>query len=90
MIIIKIIFFPVKLVFLALIYLYKFLISPILPKTCRFVPTCSTYAVLAIKEYGVIKGTILGAKRILRCNPHSKCGYDFLPQNIKGDSKWII
>lgn len=90
MIIFNVLLYPIKLIFLLLIYLYKIFISPFLQSTCRFIPSCSTYGKLAIKEYGVFKGTYLAFKRILRCNPHSKCGYDFLPQNIKGDSKWII
>ena len=89
-ILIKILEFPFKILFLLLIYLYKFCISPLLPNTCRFYPTCSTYAVLAIKEFGVIKGTMLSINRILRCNPKSKCGFDPLPNNIKGDVKWLI
>ena len=88
--IIKILIFPIKIIFLGLIYFYKFCISPLLPRTCRFIPSCSTYAVQAIKEFGVFKGTFLAAKRIARCHPHGKSGFDFLPQNIKGDSKWII
>ena len=43
---------------------------------CRFIPTCSNYGIEAIKEYGSIKGTILTIKRIIRCNPLSKGGYD--------------
>lgn len=88
--IIKILCFPIKLVVLFLIYTYKFVISPFLPKTCRFLPTCSNYAIIAIKEHGVINGIILACKRILRCNPKSKCGVDRVPPNIKGDIKWLI
>ena len=88
--IIKILTYPLEILFLLCIYIYKIFISPLLPKTCRFYPSCSTYAVKAIKEFGVIKGTFLGIKRILRCRPHGKCGFDFLPQNITGDSKWIV
>ena len=88
--IIKILEFPFKMLFLLLIYVYKFCISPLLPNTCRFYPTCSTYAVQAIKEYGAFKGLILAIKRILRCNPRSKCGFDPLPPNIKGEIKWLI
>lgn len=88
--IIKILEFPFKMIFLLLIYVYKFCISPLLPNTCRFYPTCSAYAVQAIKEYGAFKGVILAIKRILRCNPKSKCGFDPLPPNIKGEIKWLI
>ena len=45
--------------------------------------------ILAIKEWGIIKGILLGIKRILRCRPKGECGEDFVPQNIKGDSKWV-
>ena len=73
------------------IYLYKFLISPLLPHVCRFTPTCSNYAIEAIKQFGVIKGGILGIKRICRCTPNNKkYGYDPLPINIKGESKWLF
>ena len=89
-IIVKILEFPFKILFLFLIYVYKFCISPLLPNTCRFYPTCSAYAVQAIKEYGAFKGLILAIKRILRCNPRSKCGFDPLPPNIKGEIKWLI
>lgn len=88
--IIKVIEFPFKCVAYLLIYFYKFVISPFLPKTCRFTPSCSTYAILAIKEFGFVKGSILAFKRILRCNPKSRCGLDPVPSNIKGDIKWLI
>lgn len=45
-------------------------------RVCRYEPTCSNYTIEAIEKYGIIKGTVLGAKRILRCNPFSKGGYD--------------
>ena len=86
-----IITYPIRLVALGLIYFYKFCISPLLPANkCRFYPTCSTYMVLAIKEWGVFKGIILGTRRIVRCNPRGKCGLDLVPYNIKGDKKWIF
>ena len=43
---------------------------------CKYYPTCSTYAIMAIEEYGALKGSLLGVKRILKCNPFSKGGYD--------------
>ena len=88
--IIKVLAFPFKIIALGLIYLYKFCISPLIPKTCRFLPTCSNYAIIAIKEHGVVKGAWLAFKRILKCNPRSKCGVDPVPPNIKGDIKWLI
>ena len=81
---------PIKYLFIALIYFYKFCISPLLPKVCRYYPTCSNYAILCIKEFGIIKGIKLSVKRILRCNPKNKCGFDPVPDNIKGDFKWLI
>ncbi|MBM3707171.1 MAG: membrane protein insertion efficiency factor YidD [Actinobacteria bacterium] len=55
---------------------YKKYISPILPESCRFYPTCSEYAVDAINKYGVLKGSIKSLYRILRCNPFNKGGFD--------------
>lgn len=88
--IIKILAFPIKMILIGLVYFYKLCISPLIPKTCRYIPTCSNYALQAIKEFGVLKGTYLSVKRILRCNPRCKCGVDPLPPNIKGDLKWLI
>ena len=88
-IILEVILFPIRLILLLLVYTYKFLISPLLPKSCRFYPTCSTYMILAIKEWGVLRGSWLGVRRIVRCRPGGKCGYDFVPQNVKGELKWI-
>ncbi len=68
-----------KKVFIKLIRLYQRYISPLTPPRCRFQPTCSNYAVEAISEYGVIKGTWLGTKRILKCHPFHPGGYDPVP-----------
>ena len=62
---------------------YKGVISPILPSTCRFDPTCSTYMIDAVKEWGAIKGTWLGLKRIGRCNPWGGHGFDPVPRKNK-------
>ncbi len=59
-----------------LIRSYKKYISPFLPKSCRFYPTCSEYAMDAINKYGIFKGSIKSLYRILRCNPFNKGGYD--------------
>jgi uncharacterized protein len=61
---------------LAPIRLYQRLISPALPRRCKFEPTCSAYAVQAIRELGVLRGSILAAWRLARCNPFSHGGYD--------------
>ena len=55
---------------------YQKYISPLFGKNCRFYPSCSEYAKQAIEKYGAIKGCFIGLKRILRCNPFSKGGYD--------------
>jgi len=59
-----------------LIRLYKKYISPGLPPSCRYLPTCSDYAIDAIAKYGAFKGSFMAAWRILRCNPFCKGGYD--------------
>ncbi len=88
--ILKIILFPLELIGYILIFLYKGLISPFFVNTCIYYPTCSTYMLLAIKEHGIIKGGILGVKRICRCTPKHTGGVDLVPINIKGDKKWIF
>jgi len=60
-----------------LIKLYQRFISPLIPGKCRYYPTCSNYAVMAIEKYGLIKGGIKAVYRILRCNPFSKGGVDY-------------
>ncbi|MGH9802164.1 MAG: membrane protein insertion efficiency factor YidD [Blastocatellia bacterium] len=55
---------------------YKYAISPLLPPSCRFTPTCSEYAIEAISKYGVWKGLALGMRRLSRCHPFSEGGYD--------------
>lgn len=55
---------------------YKYFLSPLLPMACRFTPSCSDYAMQAIQKYGVLKGSWLGLKRILRCNPWGGHGND--------------
>lgn len=66
--------YPVKL-----IRLYQRSLSPLLPATCRFTPSCSQYAAQAIEKHGALKGFTLAAWRILRCNPFSKGGEDPVP-----------
>ncbi|MBT5074239.1 MAG: membrane protein insertion efficiency factor YidD [Kordiimonadaceae bacterium] len=64
----------------ALITVYKYVISPLLGPKCRYLPTCSSYAMEAIEIHGPFKGGWLGLKRILRCNPWGDSGYDPVPQ----------
>lgn len=83
-------FYPIKLIFLGLIYLYKILISPLLPKSCIYTPSCSSYAIVAIKRFGIVTGIFLTIKRLFRCNSHHQGGLDPVPDNIKGEIKWIL
>jgi len=62
---------------IALVSFYRRFISPLTPPCCRFYPTCSEYAILAIQKYGVIRGSLKALWRILRCNPFSKGGIDY-------------
>jgi|TARA_B100001175_G_C19212694_1_gene496699 putative membrane protein insertion efficiency factor len=61
---------------ISLINFYKYLISPLLGNNCRFLPTCSEYTKEAIIKFGLIKGTSLGFKRIIKCHPWGKSGHD--------------
>ncbi|MBP5311361.1 MAG: membrane protein insertion efficiency factor YidD [Clostridia bacterium] len=65
-----------KRVLIGCIGFYRRFISPLKPPCCRFYPTCSQYAVDAIKKHGAVKGTGMAAWRILRCNPFGRGGYD--------------
>ncbi len=62
-----------------LITLYQQVVSPAFPPSCRYTPTCSQYAKEAILKYGIVKGSYLGARRILRCHPFHAGGYDPVP-----------
>ena len=65
-----------KIVLIKLVKAYQRFISPLFAPRCRFYPTCSNYFLQAVEKYGAIKGSMLGIKRILRCHPFSKGGYD--------------
>ena len=67
---------PAAYVILLLLRFYKKFISPILPPACRFTPTCSEYTFEAVERYGALRGVFLGMKRIARCNPFCKGGFD--------------
>ena len=63
-------------VVIAPIRFYQLVISPALPRRCKYEPTCSAYAVQAIRRFGILRGLVLAAWRLLRCNPFSHGGFD--------------
>jgi putative membrane protein insertion efficiency factor len=65
-----------KKVSIALIQSYRRFISPMLPPSCRFTPSCSLYTLQAVEKYGLLRGGLMGARRLLRCHPFSEGGYD--------------
>lgn len=71
----KVAIFP----FIVLIRFYQVCISPLKPPTCRFTPTCSAYALEALRKHGLFKGSWLAIRRILRCHPWGGSGYDPVP-----------
>ncbi|NLN97259.1 MAG: membrane protein insertion efficiency factor YidD [Eubacteriaceae bacterium] len=69
----------IKTIVLSMIRGYQRGLSPLLPKSCRFVPTCSEYALQAVNKYGVVKGLTLSFFRIIKCHPFHPGGYDPVP-----------
>lgn len=69
----------IKKIMIFFIHLYQKYLSPLKKTKCPYIPSCSAYAVEAIKKYGAVKGGLLAMWRILRCNPFSKGGYDPVP-----------
>ncbi|MGV0005878.1 MAG: membrane protein insertion efficiency factor YidD [Candidatus Porifericomitaceae bacterium WSBS_2022_MAG_OTU9] len=65
---------------LLLIRGYRFILSPLIPRSCRFYPSCSAYALVAIERHGFFLGTYLSARRLLRCHPFHRGGYDPVPE----------
>jgi putative membrane protein insertion efficiency factor len=61
------------------ISIYRTVVSPVLPRSCRFVPTCSEYALEALKRHGILTGTLLAVRRVLRCHPLGGSGLDRVP-----------
>ncbi len=62
------------------VYFYRAVISPLTPPSCRYTPTCSQYAIEALKKHGPLKGLFFATKRILSCNPWGGSGYDPVPE----------
>ncbi|HLT45908.1 MAG TPA: membrane protein insertion efficiency factor YidD [Rubricoccaceae bacterium] len=65
-----------RLGLIGLVRLYQLALSPVLPPSCRYTPTCSQYAVQALQKYGAVRGTVLAVWRVLRCHPWGGHGYD--------------
>ncbi len=76
-----------KQILIFLIKGYRKIISPLKKPCCRFYPTCSAYALEAIEKHGTLKGGKLAVKRILRCHPWNKGGFDPVPQEIQGGKR---
>ncbi len=67
-------------VLIALIRVYQYILSPVYGQTCKYYPSCSNYAIAALREYGPLRGTGMACWRIMRCNPFSHGGYDPVPE----------
>ncbi|HYN23444.1 MAG: membrane protein insertion efficiency factor YidD [Acidobacteria bacterium] len=65
-----------KIILISFLRFYKLALSPLLPPACRFVPSCSEYAMEAIDRYGALRGSSLALRRLLRCHPFNPGGYD--------------
>ena len=65
------------------IKIYKYLISPLIGPSCRYLPTCSDYSIEALKTYGFVKGLLLSLKRIMSCHPWGNSGFDPVKKEIK-------
>lgn len=68
-----------KRIIILIFKLYQKIISPLKPPSCRFIPTCSNYAIEAVETHGTFKGLMLAVKRISKCHPFHKGGYDPVP-----------
>lgn len=82
--------YPFKLLLFIPVWFYKFIISPCLPHTCRFTPSCSNYFLKAVEEFGPFKGFCMGLRRVARCRPGGGYGFDPVPTNLKGEAKWLF
>lgn len=76
----------IRALLIVLLRAYKGAVSPFLPPACRFYPSCSEYAVQALEKHGVLRGSIISAKRIARCHPWHPGGFDPVPVDLKGKS----
>jgi len=69
----------IEFIVLLPVYFYRYTISPLFPPSCRYTPTCSQYAIEAVKKHGIFKGGWLAVKRLSRCHPWGESGYDPVP-----------
>jgi len=74
-----------KIVTLQLLRVYKWAISPMLPPACRYVPTCSEYAMEAVERYGALRGGFMALGRVLRCHPFARGGYEPVVRTAAGE-----
>ena len=72
-----------KALLLWMIHFYRREISPLRPPCCRFIPTCSQYALEAVEKYGAWKGGFLALRRLLRCHPWNPGGIDYVPESLE-------
>lgn len=72
-----------------LVRAYRLVISPLLGMNCRFQPSCSTYTIEALEQHGIVRGTVLAARRIARCHPWGGSGYDPVPGKDDEDSRHV-
>jgi len=70
---------PFQYLLIGLVKFYQYCISPLTPASCRYIPTCSQYALEALRKYGALKGGWMAIKRILRCHPWGGHGFDPVP-----------
>lgn len=68
-----------RAVIVGLVRLYQYTLGALLPNSCRFTPSCSQYCIQAVRKHGALKGSWLGLKRVLRCNPYCRGGHDPVP-----------
>jgi putative membrane protein insertion efficiency factor len=72
---------------LKILQAYKWAISPMFPPACRYVPTCSEYAMEAVDRFGILRGGVMALWRLLRCHPFVKGGYDPVPRDAKDHTR---
>lgn len=72
-----------------LVRAYRLVISPLLGMNCRFQPSCSTYTIEALEQHGILRGTLLAARRIARCHPWGGSGYDPVPGKDEEDKRHV-